>query len=79
MNRTPGYRYPDVSLFLTAMNADYELVVIHCLRCGLPIAQMNAHVVTYVDNPGPQNTREIFVRVFCKRCPSVYRLFVPRY
>lgn len=71
-------RYPDVSLFMTALNTDYELVVIHCLRCGLPIGQMNAHVVTYIDNPGPESNDRIAIRLMCKRCPSVYRLFVPK-
>lgn len=71
-----GYRYPDVALFMQSVNADYELLALHCLRCGLPIAQITAHVITYIDNPGPPDPNRTCVRLFCKRCPSVYRLYV---
>lgn len=71
-----GMQYPDVTLFMQSVAGDYELFRIHCLRCGLPIAQINNHVVTYVDNPGPGLKDGLCIRIQCKRCRTGYRLYV---
>lgn len=50
---------------------------IHCLRCGLPIGQINDRVLTVIDNVGPiAYSREMHVtRLQCKRCGTGYRLY----
>lgn len=83
-----AHQRPPLSILLQASDSPYHRRI-HCVECGLPIAEIVDNVSYIVDNSGEMSaTREElqrdviggYVEIQCKRssCHQHYRIYYPK-